>query len=415
MAIWNNEQLSGAVNGFDSSSLKDKIKKSIEDFCSYEQFLESQKFTEEAVGNNISSTKILDGATQQFPDSIDISDIKVNLDDLKKYGIVITAGGEGERLMLSLLEKGYSEDELADFTKATFPIPDLPNNFGALQLNLALLSELSQKIGYDIPVIVTTGPKGTTTARVIPKVISENSNFGLKNIKVIEQNERLHLTAERKIAFKEIGDGVKICTNPDETGGPLMKLKEVDSVGGSTLDWLESLGASKIMVLQGTAIYDRSIPELIATAGVQFDGMGIGISRSSFEESDPYGTFVSIEQNGQKLLSIIEANVRTQESRKLQDEQGNYLPFNTGFYAFDISLLKDSSLPPYASPNKQVLPEIESAPKTGFAATDIVKLARNGGVLTISDSLFSVIKNSDDLLSLSAAAKVFKLIDLCKK
>ncbi len=404
MELWQESLLQNTVLNYTNQSpeIQIKIKMALSTFGSQKLYDEQVIFRDSALENMKKSQELLNGATQLFPKTIDYSNLTVEFEKLCKYGIVITAGGEGERLKESLLDEGYSEEELQDFTKATFPIPNFHEDFGALQVNLALISKISIQINHNIPVIVTTGPKGTTTARVIPQILKRHNNFGLKFLKVIEQNERLHLTTDNKIAWQEESGNIRIITNPDETGGPLMKLKE------ESLLWLQECSVSKIMVLQGTAIYNPNILGVIATAGVDFDGMGIGIKRETFPSDDPYGTFVLIEKAGEKELKIIEKDIRNSTTETLVSENA-FLPFNTGFYVFDLALIAKNDLPPYATPEKIVLPTLPKAPKTGFAATDVISFAQNSGVLTISPNDFAVIKSSADLELLSQAAKEFQL------
>ena len=121
--------------------------------------------------------------------------------DLEGCAVVLTAGGEGERLKTSLLARGISESDLKDFTKATWPLPGFFGDYGALQANLRLLSVLAKRNGLTLPVIVTTGPAGSTTARVIPEVLRRHENFGLERVLTVEQDERLHFTLDEKMAL----------------------------------------------------------------------------------------------------------------------------------------------------------------------------------------------------------------------
>ncbi len=412
---WSEEELDIAVHEYSNcdDSTKKMIAAAISPLFSFDEYKDQLNKKESALENTEMGKSILSSASQLFPDTVASEFVEVNRDDLRNYGIVITAGGEGERLKVTLQEQGFTEEELVDFTKATWPLPEFTGGFGALQINLALIASLSKEIGHDIPVIVTTGPEETTTARVIPEIIKKANNFGLKKIKVIAQNERLHLTNENKIAWKIEDNCAKIATNPDETGGPLMKLLEVDQSGKSPINWIESNGANRIMVLQGTAVYNPLLVEQIASAGIKYDGMGIGISREEFPESDPYGTFVLLEENSQKQLRIIEKNVRNSTSENLQDSDGRYLPFNTGFYTFTTELICKNPLPDYAVPQKDLFPGYEKADKVGYAATDVIVPAQKSGVLTIPTDDFAVIKTSDDLPLLTIAAKKFNLQNYC--
>lgn len=411
MANWTEEQLEKAVYSYNSFTHeeKSKVKAFLESSYSYEVYEEQVKFTKNAVENMTEAKQILDKATQVFPETLDESELQSSNQDLKEYGIVITAGGEGERLKVSLLDEGYTENQLADFTKATWELPDISGNLGALQINLKLLAEISNEIGVDIPVVVTTGPEGTTTARVIPEILKANNNFGLKNLSVIAQNEKLHLTKDLKIACKWKEDNLSLATNPDETGGPIMKLKE-QKKGTSVLETMKKAGVKKIMVLQGTAVYRPSLLRDIAKAGQSVNGLGIGIKRDSFPADDPYGTFVLLDEAGTQSLRIIEKDVRNSETESLQNDKGAFLPYNTGFYAFDLELLEEHSLPAYASPDKIVIEGADKAPKTGYAATDTIASAATCAVLTISQEDFAVLKNSKDLAKLSEAVKRFSLV-----
>lgn len=411
---WTDQQLENAVHNFSEQDreTQQKISEAVSSFCSYDEYLAQVEKRNNALENTVKGQNLLSQMEQKFPQTISSEEISSSREDLKEYGIVITAGGEGERLMISLMEQGVSEEDLQDFTKATWPLPEFPGNNGALQINLSLLSKISSEIGHDIPVIVTTGPEGTTTARVIPKIIKEADSFGLKNLKVIAQDERLHLTCDNKVAWKLENDEITLATNPDETGGPLMKLLEQEN-GETPLEWLENHGASKVMVLQGTAVYNPKLVEQIASAGKNFDGMGIGISRSSFPESDPYGTFIIAAHEGTESLRIIEKSVRNSVTESLQDDAGKYLPFNTGFYSFTTELLKSNPLPNYASPVKSIFPGYENAEKVGYAATDVIAPAEKSGVLTIPETDFAVIKTSDDLPVLTKAALHFSLDSYC--
>ncbi len=413
---WTKDQLEKSVYNFSSEneSVQEKLKEAISAFCTYDEYCTQVSQKKCALKNTLNGQSLLTTASQKFPQTVISENVEIDLSDLVKYGIIITAGGEGERLMVSLMEQGVSEKELRDFTKATWPLPDFPGNNGALQINLSLLSTLSKQINHDIPVIVTTGPEGTTTARVIPEIIEAADSFGLKNLKIIAQNERFHLTQENKIAWKLDKGSVKLATNPDETGGPLMKLLAEDESGKSPLKWLEDKGATYLMVLQGTAVYNPALIEQICTAGKNFDGMGIGISRSSFPDSDPYGTFVTVSDDNNDQLKIIEKGIRNSTTESLQDENGCYLPFNTGFYTFTVELLKNNPLPDYASPAKIIFPGFENAEKIGYAATDVINPAKRSGVLTIPETDFAVIKTSDDLAVLSKAAQRFSLDNYCK-
>jgi len=371
----------------------------------------------QAKRNLIEAQQLLKGTSQEFPRCIDGTKVASKPDCLAGYGIVLTAGGEGERLRLSLQKKGSSMAASADFTKATFPLPGFFGDFGALQINLALVAEISTRFQVNIPVVITTGPEGSTTARVIADTIKQHTAFGMKNVKIICQGERLHLTADGQIAI-EIRDGMPYpMTNPDETGGPIMKLKAIeDNDEKSTLDWFAACGADKIIVLQGTAIYHPNLIPVMAEAARGYDGLGVGILRSRFDVDDPFGSFVVLKTAQKEQLVIIEQEMRNSQTYTLKDPNELYfLPYNTGFYVFDSEVLRINDLPDYATPPKEVLPELPRSPKVGYAATDILSLTRRPAVLAIQPDCYGVIKNADDLGRLADMAKGFGLDEVCRR
>lgn len=370
-----------------------------------------------ALNNLAAGRSMLDGAELAYPVCLPSDEITGRANDLEGYGIMLTAGGEGERLRLSLLEHGIPESDLQDFTKATFPLPGFPEGFGTLHVNLALCRHLCRESGLDIPVIVSTGPEHSVTARVIPSILEKQDYLGLRNLHIIAQDERLHLTLEEQIAytFEHGKDQPTPITNPDETGGPVMKLKRVEPGSTkNTLDWLGALGCTKIILLQATALYGPGLVLHLAAAGKTHDGLGIGIARSDFPPEDPYGTYVLLSREVGAGLVIAEQAVRNDATRRLTDPAtGNYLPLNTGLYVFDCDLIRKSDLPDYASPPKEVLPGQPRSPKIGYAATDILPLAHNPAVLTVPKDSYAVLKNIEDLARLSEAGKRLGLARLC--
>lgn len=362
--------------------------------------------------NNVRKT--LAGAQQRFPSVVHHASVNSSPDSLKDHALIFTAGGEGERLRLSLLKQGIPAEDLEDFTKATFYLPDFYKKFGTLHINLAMVSSLCSKYEINIPVIVTTGPKGSITARVIPELLKQYSNFGLKNIRVIEQDERLHLTNDNKIVWQTAGDTVVPVTNPDETGGPLMKLKDKGDKGESVLDWLNKIGCSRSIVVQATALYDQRLLPMMASGLNGHDCLAVGILRTSFPEKDPFGTFVTLDYGTSQKTMILEQDVRDATTRTIVDKTGQYyLPYNTGFYAFDNDLLAKNDLPHFATPPKEILPHIERASKIGYAATDIVPVAKNPVILAMDQSMFGVLKTADDLSMLSELGKRYGLDKIC--
>jgi hypothetical protein len=142
--------------------------------------------------------------------------------------------------------------------------------------------------------------------------------------------------------------------------------------------------------------------------------VGIGVLRTSFPSSDPFGTFAIVKNRRRRTLAIVEKDVRSLSFSALKDPTGRwYLPYNTGFYAFDCGLLVENDLPDYCTPPKEVLPGLPRAPKAGYAATDILPLAARPAVLAIDGSDFAVIKNAQDLAAVSALGRRLKLDSLC--
>lgn len=380
----------------------------VNNFCSYQEFTDMVKRKVKALQNMEEEKKILDIWDQSFPKTIDESDIDENIADYSKIAFMFTAGGEGERLRESLKKEGYCDSELNDFTKATFPIPNFKNKFGPLQINLSMINKLSERNEIDIPVIVTTGPKGSTTERVIPNICKEFDNFGLKQLKIIAQNERLHLTTENKIAWKIDDEKLKIATNPDETGGPIVAFFD----NKKNREWLKKLNVQKIILIQGTALYDIKIFDKMVAAANKSDGFGVAVGRKDFESNDPFGSYVNLSNNDKSFLKILEKGVRNSTTEKINDKNGNYLPFNTGFYCFPVNLFDNKDLVDYATPPKIIFDNLK-AEKIGFSATDIISLLENPIVLTINQNDYAVIKESDDLNNLKEVAEKFRLEDYC--
>ncbi|MGB7566830.1 MAG: hypothetical protein WBM07_03150 [Chitinivibrionales bacterium] len=371
---------------------------------------------ERALANARKARQALNGAAQKFPPFIKNDTQALIPEDLGKCAIVITAGGDGERLKKSLLARGASEDTLQNFAKATYPLPGFYSDFGALHANLCLVSSINKKYGLRVPVVVTTGPAGSTTARVVPEILKKHGQFGLEHLMVIEQDERLHLCLDGKIAFSIIDNVPRPITHPDETGGPLMKLKK-EGVGpdGSVLKWLRRRGCQKIILLQATGLYAPELLFHMASALKRNDCVGAGIFRARFDASDPFGTYVATVKDGLEKVVIVEQEIRNEETFRVKDPSGAFfLPYNTGLYAFSIDMLLQADLPDYATPPKEILPQIPRSPKVGYAATDLFALSKKPVVLAIPRDWFEVIKNADDLQKLSDLGKRFGIDKMCK-
>ncbi len=367
-----------------------------------------------ALENNRVQKQLVANATIEYP-SLVFPDQQAVRAMASGYGIVLTAGGDGERLRDSLLQSGARAHDLKTFTKATWPLAGLYKDYGALQVNLTLIATLAKKYDLDIPVVVTVGPASSVTARVIPEILAKHKNFGVKNLRIVLQKERLHLTLENQIVFRKHEDGCVPVTHPDETGGPFMAFLDGADQGTDVLSWLRKCGCKKIIALQATALYDPMLIPILAEAGMSYDCVGAGIMRSEFPHTDPYGTFALIKNNAGARLMIIEQEMRSLALYACKDPTRTYhLPYNTGLYVFDLSLLT-TPLPDYATPPKEILPNIPKAPKAGYAATDIVGVGKHPAVVAVDHTRFAVIKNANDLTKLTSVGRAFGLDILCKE
>ncbi len=380
----------------------------------YERHRQKRK---QAQRNLKEGRQLLGCASQKFPHFIESTTVSPKPDCLAGTGIVLTAGGEGERLRLSLQAKGIPVSALVDFTKATFPLPNFFEDFGALQINMALIADISTRAQVDVPVVVTTGPQGSTSARVITEAIKRHNAFGVKNATVICQGERLHLTVDEQVAFEIKAGSPYPMTHPDETGGPIMKLKEIEAgADHSALDWFAAHGAHKIMILQGTAVYHPKLIPVMAETARNYDGLGVGILRNRFNVDDPFGSFVVLKTAEKEQLVILEQEMRNAQTCALMDSGRRFfLPYNTGFYVFDSDVLRMNDLPDYATPPKEVLPSLPRSPKVGYAATDILSLTRTPVVLAVPPDFYGVVKKADDLERLANMAKRFGLDTVCRR
>ncbi|MDD5675272.1 MAG: hypothetical protein PHC61_13970 [Chitinivibrionales bacterium] len=369
-----------------------------------------------ALRNALELRRVLESAQQYFPPTVSHRDFNTSLPPAN-CALVFTAGGEGERLRLGLMEQGVPAERLTDFTKATYPLTDFYGGLGTLAVNLCAAAAHIKRNSLNLPVIITVGPAGSLTADVIPRLLKKFGNFGIKNIAVVEQDERLHFTDDNKIAVRLVNGGLCPVTQPDETGGPLMKLKRArPGAAESALERLAKLGVQKIMVLQATAIYHPELINCMAAAAGRSDCVGVGIMRTVFDEGDPFGSYVLVDNSGKKELRILELLDRNPATMQLKDPAGAcYAPSNTGFYALDRLLLQNNALPDYATPPKEVLPNLPRAPKIGYAATDIFPLAGRPLVLTIPQEWFGVLKTAPDLSTLSALAVGFGLEKVCRE
>jgi hypothetical protein len=419
MDLWTNSDAEKCIN--DYAALNTYQKKHLCDFLNKKfppsVYYRHVSWRRKALVNAEEAKNILARADQRYPRLFKSGEIPGLPADLAGYAIILTAGGDGVRLRTSLREQGVDEESLHDFIKATYQIAGLPREFGSLHANLAVIADLCGQAGFQVPVIITTGPEGSVTSRVIPEEVAKHNSFGMSYVRTLCQGERLHLTVDEKIVYV-IADGLPWpVTHPDETGGPFVKLrKEGFSGTESAIDWLKSLGCTKIIALQATALFDPAIILSMAAAGKHADCLGVGILRSSFDTKDPFGTFIALEKQGRESVVIVEQAIRNEATMSLKDiTERHYLPYNTGLYVFDIDLLRVNSLPDYATPPKEILPSLQKSPKAGYAATDLIALAKHPAVLAIEPDSYENIKTAADLEKLSALARHYGIIDICKK
>ncbi len=418
MSLWTRERLAAVIEDF--SSISPDRRESVLSYMNRHfppEIYEDHRLKRRAALEHMSRSKeVLHSVTQHFPTFVAGCDQTISPSSLHGHAIVFTAGGEGERLKLSLLKAGVTESALRNFTKATYALPGFYDQFGTLHTNCVMIGTLCRELRTEIPVVITTGPEGSVTASVIPELLERFDNFGLKHLAVLPQDERLFLTNDEHVVLRN-PDSPEPLTHPDETGGPLMKLKKEGTIapGTSVLDWLENLGCSRTIVVQATALYHRSVLPVMASALGTHDCLAVGILRTAFPSEDPYGTFVTIRDSGNRSRTVIlEQDIRNETTRKITDPSKKYfLPFNTGLYAFRNDLLRNHDLPGFATPPKELRPDLPKAPKTGYAATDIVSCAEDPVVLTIEQGMFGVLKNSDDLERLTALGKKFGLDGMC--
>ena len=413
MTLWNIETARQHVCRFDrlNDVLRQQLVDELNRSFSPALYNAQRAMRRQALQNIAVYKDLLGRSKQKFPTTMAAVESPFSLASMRSCAIMFTAGGEGERLRLSLIERGVPPDQLTDFTKATYPLPGLDNCLSTLAINLKLVAAIGKELNLDIPVIISTGPAGSITAGVIPEIVARNHNFGLKNIVILEQDERLHLSGDEQIVYTINGSTVAIATNPDETGGPLMKLKKpLKGANHSALEWLDTMGKTTLLVLQATAIFKKELIANMAQAALQHDCVGVGIARSSFGDNDPFGSFVMLDTATREQLVILEQTVRNDATRQIRNSGGDYLPYNSGFYALHTRLLTADNLPDYATPPKEIVPDLPRAPKIGYAATDIFPFANNPLVLTIAPSWFGVLKNADDLAVLSAMARQLQLV-----
>lgn len=362
--------------------------------------------------------RLLADATQSYPPVREEPIPDFEPAHLENVAIVFTAGGDGERLRESLLKSGAaSREALGDFTKATWHLQGL--KCGTLELDLRVLAASIKRHSLkNIVVIVTTGPPGSVTHRVIPELLAQQDNFGLgDSLMVVSQGERLHFSNDGKIVWRRDPGGLKVMTQPDESGGPLMAMNSppLGQSGDSVLSRMRSRGIEALMLLQGTSVYRTGVVEKIASAlatartrGVQL--IGSGQLRPFMEgkdwSKDKGGTYVEVRPGfrGEKEVHILESFERTEASLKVTDEKSAYFaPNNTGYYGFDLKLLDGLALPDYATDPKGfdgLEGEVEKAVKVGYAATHVLPLASTYELICLEDTDCVALKDEKNLVTI---------------
>lgn len=366
-----------------------------------------------ALKNMKETTSLLENATQKFPKAYDFEEIIFDENSLREVAFFFTAGGEGQRLAQSLNKNGDEKNFLENFTKATIEIKDFPEKFGTLMINLSIVKHLSDTYKIDFPVIISLGPIGSTTSKVIPKEIASFNNFGLRNIHYILQGERLHLSNEEKISLEIKNGEIKVAKNPDESGGPLKAFYDNKEL----IQSFKERGVKKILIIQGTGIFNPDILKNVSSIKEDHDCYILGLPRQKFEKSDQLGTIELIEKNGKTALRILEAHSINDTTREIQNTQRKeFLPANTGMFLFDLALFsKELPISFYATAPKEISFSKKSAPKIGYSATDFTVFAEKPAVILIPGGDFAVLKNVENIEELSALGKKFGLINLCEK
>ncbi len=416
--VWDTEYAKASIEDFDKLSHEQAIDllETLNREFPPEEYEKEKECLLNAFNNRERRRDLLQKGIQGFPVCVDPETGSApEKERISKTAVLLTAGGEGQRLKESLKQNGVSNEALADITKATYPVADSPGKPGTLHIDLLLIAGICRETGTDIPVIVSTGPAGSNTAEIIPEILRKNRGFGIKNLKSIAQGKRLHLSNNKKIVWYMKEGTPQPVTNPDETGGPVARMQRRE--GGekeSPISWLKRLGIEHLLVLQGTAVYKKEFIYSLIKAFPESDGIAAGIPRKSFPEDDPYGTLLTIEHNSKKSLKIIEKDERDSETRSLKNlEDKTYLPFNTGLYRFSLRMLNEKRLPDYITPPKEILPGIQKAPKCGFAATDIISLAENPCVIKIAPDSFSVLKKKSDITEINRTYNESGIREIC--
>lgn len=415
MEKWDNQSVKTYIDNIENFS-RDELE-SIVNYLNenfpidrYEKENTERKMALEELEN---TKNILNTHVQKYPSCYELSEINFNENDLNNIAFFFTAGGEGQRLRQSIEKNGKKNEVLENFTKATYPIQNFPENFGTLMINLALIKSFCDKYKTDIPVIISLGPKNSTTYNYIPSSIEKFKNFGLKNLFYIAQKERLHLTDEGKITINKTDNGFKASTNPDETGGPFMAFQKDKNL----VEKIRQLGIQKLLCIQGIGIYNPEILLKVASSNKEHDCYILGLPRENYPETDCFGTLVVLENEGKKQLRILESHMINNETRTLKSSDSSaYLPANSGLYVFDLSIFEEEiSRPFYATSAKEIEASKKLAPKIGYSATDFSRFSKNPAVLLVQNGNYSILKNIESLDDIEKLGKKFELDIISQK
>ncbi len=391
--------LSGEAKNFSVAAIAEYLNNNVP----YASYLAEREKWVEAQSNSRANSEAAETLPLSFPEIADGA-AAFSLESFNNTAIILTAGGEGERLRKSLIAAGASPDELKDFTKATWPLDGQTKAASTLGYNLLFFRAIGRALGQKLLIIVTTGPLGSDTARILPAYLETFQDEYL-DIITLPQGQRFHLTTGGQLVLSAAGPHLSVACNPDETGGPFMALKnphERDAKG--LIHYLLAKGLINCLALQATTIcqplWVSSLPAALKKAEVAV----MGVRRDTFAPDDPFGTIVRFNAAGGDYTQIVEAHNRRPAIYSVRDEKYGFLPYNSGMYAFKTELLATARLPDFICPPKMITPELPPAGKVGYAATDLLSLSPKVAVcLTKADS-FAAFKGLADTQNLIAAA-----------
>jgi len=328
---------------------------------------------------NETATQI--GKFAGMPDSFDGQDETLLQDDLiiagrnrdllRRFGVVIMAGGEGSRLIQKLIERGLlPQDAFEKFTKPTLPVMPISGK-SPLQMQLETLAAIGQKRTLEIPVVVVVNPD---TELLVKKLLDENGNFGLKQLRLVVQDVSPTLDGEGRVILRD--DGVP-AMNPDGTGGVLRAIAK-----HGVFDWFRSperLGENgRLFLANGDMLVDEEFFYMVAAASKGRPILGVAYPYDPLKADR--GIFVRVDRPGRgERLEIIETSHRkTIEGLQRQLEemgrQNHKVLANSGLYVVSLNGIEDkiSTLKPNARRGRDVArAEGLKGNKAEYYATDI--------------------------------------------